>query len=37
MIKLKVYKIDGKVEIKEIERVEVKLQNVKIKLSVTTI
>ena len=37
MIKLKVYKIDGKDEIKEIESVEVKLQNVKIKLSVTTI
>lgn len=37
MIKLKVYKINGKVEIKDIERVEVKLQNVKFKLSVITV
>lgn len=37
MIKLKIYKINGKVEVKIVERVEVKLDNIKIRLSATTI
>lgn len=37
MIKLKIYKINGKVEVKIVERVEVKLDSIKIKLSATTI
>lgn len=34
---LKIYKKDGKVEIKELKRVEIKLNNKKIKLIVSSI
>ncbi len=37
MIKLKIYKVNGKVEVKVVERVEVKLDNLKIKISAITI
>lgn len=37
MIKLKLYKVNGKVEVKVVERVEIRLDNLKIKLSAITI